>query len=70
MAQNAKPKIAKFALFVQLALSLPPYYIMLCYPNPIERNSSYYSSVRNVFYPSKFGAFYVYFQPVSPARTA
>ena len=27
-------------------------------------------SVRNVFYPSKFGAFYVYFQPVSPARTA
>ena len=31
MAQNAKPKIAKFALFVQLALSLPPYYIMLCY---------------------------------------
>ena len=28
------------------------------------------SSVRHVFYPSKFGAFYVYFQPVSPARTA
>ena len=27
-------------------------------------------SVRHVFYPSKFGAFYVYFQPVSPARTA
>ena len=27
-------------------------------------------SVRYVFYPSKFGAFYVYFQPVSPARTA
>ena len=26
--------------------------------------------LRNVFYPSKFGAFYVYFQPVSPARTA
>ena len=26
--------------------------------------------LRNVFNPSKFGAFYVYFQPVSPARTA
>ena len=26
--------------------------------------------LRNVFYPSKFGAFYVYFQPVSPAGTA
>ena len=26
--------------------------------------------LRYVFYPSKFGAFYVYFQPVSPARTA
>ena len=38
-------------------------------PNPIERNSSV-PSVRYVFYPSKFGAFYVYFQPVSPARTA
>ena len=38
-------------------------------PNPIERNSSY-SPLRYVFYPSKFGAFYVYFQPVSPARTA
>ena len=43
-----------------------------CHPNPIERNSysSVRPSVRNVFYPSKFGAFYVYFQPVSPARTA
>ena len=39
-------------------------------PNPIERNSSYYSVRPSRFYPSKFGAFYVYFQPVSPARTA
>ena len=40
------------------------------HPNPIERNSSSSPTLRNVFYPSKFGAFYVYFQPVSPARTA
>ena len=39
------------------------------HPNPIEQNSSS-SPLRYVFYPSKFGAFYVYFQPVSPARTA
>ena len=31
---------------------------------------SYSPTLRYVFYPSKFGAFYVYFQPVSPARTA
>ena len=40
------------------------------HPNPIERNSSSPPTLRNVFYPSIFGAFYVYFQPVSPARTA
>ena len=39
-------------------------------PNPIERNSSSPPTLRHVFYPSIFGAFYVYFQPVSPARTA
>ena len=49
---------------------LPPPHHHPPHPNPIERNSSYSPTLRYVFYPSKFGAFYVYFQPVSPARTA